>query len=133
MQLARALVVPSAPMDPAAPPPSAPSPAPSFQERYAALARDWRAQLPARLEDVQARTAACGQQPGDHHALEELYRQVHMLAGSAGTFGLADVGDRAREMEAGLVRLMAMSPRAAADFEGVRRGLEALLAAAPRD
>lgn len=120
-------------MDAAAPPPSAPSPAPSFQERYAALARDWRAQLPARLADVQARTVSCGQEPGDQHALEELYRQVHMLAGSAGTFGLADVGDRARDMEDELVRVMALSPRAGADFRGLQRGLDALLAAAPRD
>jgi chemotaxis protein histidine kinase CheA len=120
-------------MDAAAPPPSAPSPAPSFQERYAALARDWRAQLPARLQDVQARTVACRNEPGDLQALEELCRQVHMLAGSAGTFGLAGVGDRARELEESLVRLMALPSRTDVDFDGVQRGLEAMLAAAPRD
>ena len=116
-------------MDSAAPPPSAPS----FQERYAALARDWCRLLPARLEDVQARTAACRTGPHDAHALQELYRQVHMLAGSAGTFGLHAVGDRARDMEGELVRFMALGSDTGADFGGVQRGLDALLAAAPRD
>lgn len=116
-------------MDSAASPPGAPS----FQERYAALARDWRRQLPARLADVEARTAACRQAPLEAPLLEELYRQVHMLAGSAGTFGLHAVGDRARELEEELVRVTALAPRIAADLEGIQRRLDALLAAAPQD
>jgi HPt (histidine-containing phosphotransfer) domain-containing protein len=120
-------------MDSAVPPPSAPGPAPSFQERYAALARDWRNQLPARLEELQARTAACRRAPGESQSLDELYRQVHTLAGSAGTFGLAAVGDRAREMEHEVLRVMALAPRTPADFDGVQRELDALRAAAPQE
>jgi periplasmic divalent cation tolerance protein len=116
-------------MDSASPPPNAPS----FQERYAALARDWCRLLPARLEDVRARTEACQAGPHDADALQELYRQVHMLAGSAGTFGLHAVGDRAREMEDELVRFMATAPDAGGDFSAVQRGLDALMAAAPRE
>ena len=120
-------------MDPAVPPPGAPAAAPSFEERFAALARDWRGHLPGRLADLRDRAAACRQAPQDIGGLEEFYRQAHMLAGSAGTFGLAAVGERARELEDVLQSLMAMPSRADADFEGVQRGLDALLAAAPRD
>jgi HPt (histidine-containing phosphotransfer) domain-containing protein len=120
-------------MNSAGPPPSAPTPAPSFQERFAALARDWRAQLGSRLADLQARTAACRQAPGQSEPLEELFRHVHTLSGSAGTFGLNALGDRAREMEVELRRVMALSARAPSDFDGVQQALDALLAAAPQD
>lgn len=120
-------------MDSAAPPPGAPAAAPSFEERFAALARDWRGHLPGRLADLRVRAAACRHDPQDSGGLEEFYRQAHMLAGSAGTFGLAVVGERARELEAVLLRLMDMPSRADTDFESVQEGLDALLAAAPRD
>ncbi|MGZ5179966.1 MAG: Hpt domain-containing protein [Ramlibacter sp.] len=119
-------------MSPADPPPAAPVAAPSFQERFAALGREWRAQVPGRLADVQARSAACRLAPGDAAALEELHRMVHTLAGSAGTFGLDELSVRARAMEHEVERLMALPARGAADFDGTERALDALLLA-PRD
>lgn len=116
-------------MSPADPPPTAPPAAPSFQERFAALGREWRAQLPARLADVQSRSAACRCAPDDAGALEELHRLVHTLAGSAGTFGLDELSVRARAMEHELEDLMARPARAAADFDGTQRALDAVLRA----
>ena len=116
-------------MSPADPPPAAPAAAASFQERFAALGREWRAQLPARLAEVQARSAACRLAPGDAAALEELHRMVHTLAGSAGTFGLGELSVHARTMEHEVERLLALPTRGAADFGGTQRALDALLLA----
>lgn len=111
------------------PPPAPGGPAPSFQERFAALARDWRAQLPARLDTLQALLQACRQAPHDGPGLEEFYRQAHMLAGSAGTFGLHALGEQARALDLELQRVMARPARQAADFDDSERLLQALLAA----
>jgi chemotaxis protein histidine kinase CheA len=62
--------------------------APSFQERFAALAREWKQQLPAKLQDARSRMAACRAAPGDRAPIDDLHRLLHTLAGSAGTFGL---------------------------------------------
>lgn len=114
------------------PPPAPGGPAPSFQERFAALSRDWRAQLPARLDTLQALLQECRQAPHDGHAVQELYRQAHMLAGSAGTFGLHALGDCARALDIELQQVMPRPARQAADFDQAGQLLHALLAA-PRE
>lgn len=116
----------------AVPPPAPGGPAPSFQERLAALSRDWRAQLPARLDTLQLLLQACRQDPDDAHGLQELYRQAHMLAGSAGTFGLHALGEQARAMDLELQQVMARPARQSCDFDESGRLLQALLAA-PRE
>ena len=116
----------------AVPPPAPSGPAPSFQERLAALSHEWRAQLPARLDTLQLLLQACRQAPGDDHGLQELYRQAHMLAGSAGTFGLHALGEHARAMDLELQKVMARTARQASDFDESGRLLQALLAA-PRE
>lgn len=130
--LPQALVVPSPAMDSAAPPPASRGPAPSFQERFAVLSRDWRAQLPGRLGLLQGLWASCRQDPHDGHALQEFYRQAHMLAGSAGTFGLHALGDHARALDLELQRVMALRARQPADLEAAGPLLQALLQA-PRE
>jgi periplasmic divalent cation tolerance protein len=119
-------------MTSADPPPAPGGPAATFQERFAALARDWRAHLPGRLEGLPPMLQACRDAPGDDPGLQELYRQAHMLAGSAGTFGLHALGDSARALDIELQRLMAQPARQALDFDPAARLLEALLAA-PRE
>jgi HPt (histidine-containing phosphotransfer) domain-containing protein len=57
----------------------------------AALFSEFRASLPARLERIEALAAA-----GD---LQGAARELHTLGGSAGTFGLAQVGAAARAAE----------------------------------
>lgn len=119
-------------MSPADPPPAPSGPAASFQERFAVLARDWRAQLPARLATLQSLLQDCRQAPQDRHALQEFYRQAHMLAGSAGTFGLHALGEQALAMDHDLQRVMALPAPQAGDFDEAARLLQALLAA-PRE
>ena len=114
------------------PPPAPSGPAPSFQERFAALSRDWRAQLPARLDTLQVLLQACRHAPEDSGGLQEFHRQAHMLAGSAGTFGLQALGEHARALDLELQGVMATPTRQATDFEDAARLLQALLAA-PRE
>lgn len=118
-------------MDSADPPPASRGPAASFQERFAILSRDWRAQLPARLEALQALWVSCRESP-DAHALQEFYRQSHMLAGSAGTFGLHVLGEHARALDIELQRVMAMATWQPADLDAAAPLLQALLHA-PRE
>lgn len=105
---------------------------PSFQERFAALQRDWQAQLPGKLREAQERMEACSAAPQDNDGLEALHRLLHTLAGSAGTFGLADLGVRARAVEHELDRVRGNPARAAADFEAARQRLHELIEGAPQ-
>jgi HPt (histidine-containing phosphotransfer) domain-containing protein len=123
------VVVPSPAMQ--GPPPSAPA-VPSFQERFAAIEREWKQQLPARLQDARSRLDACRLAPEDRPALEGLHRVLHTLAGSAGTFGLGELGEGARAIELELDRLMALPARSGADFDPADGALQALVAGAPR-
>lgn len=103
----------------------------SFQERFEALRRDWRRQLPQRLQEMQALLAACRAAPADAQPLTELHRMLHTLAGSAGTFGLDALGVQARAIEHKLDGLLARPTRGAADLGAVQAALDALVAAAP--
>jgi HPt (histidine-containing phosphotransfer) domain-containing protein len=104
---------------------------PSFQERFAALEREWKQQLPAKLHDAQRRLQACRADPADSLELEELHRLLHTLAGSAGTFGLRELGSAARAIEHELDRVTALPLRSGADFDAADRALQALVASAP--
>jgi chemotaxis protein histidine kinase CheA len=105
---------------------------PSFQERFEALCRDWRRQLPQRLQEIQARLAACRAAPDDADGLRELHRLLHTLAGSAGTFGLDALGEQARAIEHAVDALLARPARTAADLAPVDTALAALVDAAPQ-
>jgi HPt (histidine-containing phosphotransfer) domain-containing protein len=111
--------------------PSPTAPGPSFEERFAALEREWRQLLPAKLQEALRRMQACRTDPADAAELEELHRLLHTLAGSAGTFGLHDVGSGARAIEHELDRVMALPARSGADFDAADRALQALVASAP--
>ncbi len=111
----------------------APQPSLSFEERFAALRRDWRSQLPPKLAEASALMAACRAAPQDDARLADLHRLLHTLAGSAGTFGLDDLGARARAVEHELDRVMALPVRDTAAFDRAQQLLQELLAHAPRD
>ena len=107
------------------PPAAAPSAAlQAFQERFAALQRDWRGQLPQKVQEARDRLAACAAAPADEDALAELHRLLHTLAGSAGSFGLPDVGQAARHVEHELDRLMALPMRSWLEWAGFRQGVK---------
>jgi CheY-like chemotaxis protein len=70
----------------------------SFQAQLAAMSRQFAEQLPGRLAEMQALLAKL-QQEVDPERLETLHRMAHSLAGSAGSFGLPEVGKAARQLE----------------------------------
>jgi chemotaxis protein histidine kinase CheA len=102
---------------------------------FEAVLRQFRAeftqQLPARLQDAQDRLRDCLAAPGDDEPLRELHRVLHRLAGSAGTFGHAQLGEDARAIEDLLDDLLLRTPRTADDFAPVAQRLQALVRAAP--
>lgn len=67
-------------------------------------------QLPARLAELRTCLAAWQAAPEDDGALAALYRVVHRLAGSAGTFGMPAFGEACRAAE---MRLDAMREQTA--------------------
>ena len=71
----------------------------------AALRSEYRAALPARLERIDSLLAA--------GRLEELERELHTLAGSAGTFGLPAVATAASDAQ----ELLAERPSAREELE----------------
>lgn len=106
----------------------------AFQEKFRALQQDWQALLPARLKEAGERLRACRVRPDDTDALADLHRLLHTLAGSAGTFGFAAIGERAKAAENELEPLLASVTRSAADFDAIASEIEGLnSAAAQRD
>lgn len=106
----------------------------AFQEKFRALQQGWQALLPARLQEAGERLQACRERPDDTQAVADLHRLLHTLAGSAGTFGFAAIGERAKAAENELEPLLATATRSAADFDGTARAIDGLNAvAAQRD
>lgn len=101
----------------------------SFPEKFAALAQAWRAQLPQRLHEAQHKVQALRADPSDDASLQELHRILHTVAGSAGTFGMPDLGTAARAAEHECDRLMDSQHRQAGDLDDVGRMVEALVRA----
>lgn len=112
------------------------TPPDALQEFLAQQRAEYRASLPGRLALLEAgweRAAA-----GDPDALKDLERCAHGLAGSAGTFGLAAIGQAARALEDTLERCSAGAPwdartaaTAAAQVEALRNLLRAAIAGPP--
>ncbi len=87
-------------------------------------------QLPTRLQDAQDRLRDCLAEPAADEPLRELHRVLHKLAGSAGTFGHAQLGDDARSIEDLLDALLLQVARVADDFAPVAQRLRALVRSA---
>lgn len=66
-----------------------------LRAQFDALIAEYRAELPAKIAQMEALWSA--------GRIAELKRVLHTLAGSAGTFGLPEVGDAARAAEECLV------------------------------
>lgn len=88
-----------------------------LQDQIKALGAEYEAQLPGRLDELDAAFAGL---PGDgrtgdsRQALETLYALSHKLTGSAGTFGFMAVSDAAERLEA-LCQSLLEGPAGAAD------------------
>jgi len=72
------------------------------QERLLAnvknLNEKFRAKLPQRLIEIRNCWLEAKRDSDDETIQKDLYRTVHSLAGSAGTFGFAEVGTSARQL-----------------------------------
>lgn len=69
---------------------------PPPQERFAQLRHAYLARLPALLAEIEA---LAGRAPAPE-ALDGLYRHLHKLAGSGGTYGFPELSERASALEA---------------------------------
>jgi chemotaxis protein histidine kinase CheA len=99
-----------------------------FQQALQAFRAEFAQQVPARVAEARDRLQACCSDPGNDALLRELHRSIHKLAGSAGTFGMARLGDAAHAIELQIETLLARGQRTAADFQALVPGVEALAA-----
>ena len=72
---------------------------PEFLARLRALNDKFAASLPATLERLEAARAGVDLAAPDPARLKELHQVLHTIAGSAGTFGFAVLGQQARRLE----------------------------------
>lgn len=98
-----------------------------------AIAEAYRARLPERLQAIADSLAQCEAQPGTAAHGDTLVRHIHMLAGSAGTFGLTELGTRATELEIALNDFLASGSFTQDGFAPIAADIRAFLAWAKRD
>ena len=67
----------------------------SAQQQLQKLQTLFHEQLPAKLTEIEKAFTAYNQAPEDKKALDLLYRLIHNLAGTAGTFGAKQVTQEA--------------------------------------
>jgi HPt (histidine-containing phosphotransfer) domain-containing protein len=71
----------------------------SVEDKYALLQAKYRARLSERIRDLRSLTERGEFTTATPALLEEIRMESHQLAGSAGTFGFAGIGDIAAEIE----------------------------------
>lgn len=74
-------------------------PSDALRQHLQALAADYRASLQDKLRRIDALWQRCADDPDWSVSMRELLREFHSIAGAAGTFGLATVGDAAAAAE----------------------------------
>jgi HPt (histidine-containing phosphotransfer) domain-containing protein len=79
---------------------------PEFQARLRALNDKFAASLPDTLARLEAARARLRLDAIDEAQLKELHQILHTVAGSAGTFGFAVLGQQARRLEQRMRLLM---------------------------
>jgi chemotaxis protein histidine kinase CheA len=73
---------------------------PDFRARLAALNDKFAVTVPGTMEKIRLALAACGHGPAPSpDALHVLHEALHGVAGSAGTFGFATLGNQSRRIE----------------------------------
>jgi chemotaxis protein histidine kinase CheA len=73
-----------------------------FEQQMTALKTEFRRALPERIARIEGMWSGMQSASPTAQHLRELKRALHMLAGSAPTFGFADVGEAARLAERAL-------------------------------
>ena len=98
---------------------------PGVEAELEALRAEYRADLRPKVESLEALRGSLAAGAAPASGMQELYRGLHSIAGSAKTFGLPEVSEAARAAERFL------EPHCAAgapppDWAGLRRLIEAL-------
>ena len=75
----------------------------SRQNKFARLVEAYQEELPERMRVIKAGWDEIKRRADHEELLETLCRNIHTLAGSAGTFGFVDLGNAARRLEQELV------------------------------
>lgn len=71
----------------------------SLQEKLRALEAVFLQKLPSKIQEILSTLQAVQDRPDDKEAMIVLHRHLHTMAGSAGTFGFAEIGSQARVFE----------------------------------
>ena len=74
------------------------------------LSADYRARLPARLDEIEQVWRTLSAPCWNEEAARDLHRAVHGVTGSARIFGLPEVSDAARALESDLQALLGAGP-----------------------
>jgi HPt (histidine-containing phosphotransfer) domain-containing protein len=81
----------------------------SAKQKYALLQARYRARLAERIGELKAVAESDGFTTAAPALLEEIRTRSHQLAGSAGTFGFAGIGDIAAQIERETNMLVSLS------------------------
>ncbi|HEY0587393.1 MAG TPA: Hpt domain-containing protein [Pseudoduganella sp.] len=101
---------------------------PAFQDRLQALRDKYAASVPERMAAIREALALCQGNLIPPH-IEQLHHALHSVAGSAGSFGLAALGDESRRIEQMVRGVM----EAGAPWTGIEAAVHALLQWADKD
>lgn len=98
-----------------------------------ALTADYLSRLPAKLDEIEMGWQALAGSAWDNEAARDLHRTVHGVTGSGRVFGLPEVSDAARLLEAELQELLDLKqPPAPTAAGAIAESLSRLRAAASR-
>lgn len=78
---------------------------------------EYHESLPEKLGVLEQYIALLQKDPGNHDLQRKMFDIVHRISGSAGSFGLDDIGNVADEWER---TLRALRPASASDYAGMR-------------
>jgi len=101
---------------------------PAFQDRLQALRDKYAASVPERMAAIRDALVLCQGSLIPLH-IEQLHHALHSVAGSAGSFGLAALGDEARRIEQMVRAVM----EACAPWTGIELAVQSLLQWADKD
>ncbi len=105
-----------------------------FRARLAALGEKFAASVPVTLDKITQALAACEAAfPPDAGQLDVLHELLHGVAGSAGTFGFAELGLQCRRVEQMVRVVIAAHPVPASAWVPVAQEVKRLLAWAAVD
>ncbi|WP_151632611.1 GGDEF domain-containing response regulator [Noviherbaspirillum aerium] len=98
-----------------------------LEQTLRAIEAAYAANLPSRLDSLREALDLCIQHPDVPGHLNALLIKLHGLAGSAGTFGFAKLGQQASELEIRLTACIKGSAPSGKDFSPVAAGIRKLL------